>query len=166
MRILVISDTHIPVVAETLPQQVIAEAGNSQLCLHAGDLIDYAVFEKLSTYTKTLGVYGNMDNEEVRKRLSYKKIIEVEELRIGIIHGKGAPQNLLSLINREFEEVWDSIQIFIFGHSHQPFCQKIDSKLYFNPGSPTDKIFAPYNSYGILEIKGSNIVTADIIKLK
>lgn len=166
MRILVLSDTHIPVMAKTLPQQVITEASNSQLCLHAGDLVDYTIFEKLSSYTKTLGVCGNMDNEEVRKRLPYKEIVEVEKLRIGIIHGKGAPENLITLINREFEELWDSIQIFVFGHSHQPFCKKIDGKLYFNPGSPTDKVFAPYKSYGILEIKGTDVIKTDIIKLK
>jgi len=30
-------------------------------------------------------------------------------------------------------------------------------KIYFNPGSPTDTIFAPYQSYGILEINGKEI---------
>ena len=33
----------------------------------------------------------------------------------------------------------------------------IDGKIYFNPGSPTDRVFAPYNSYGIIEIKDGKL---------
>jgi len=34
---------------------------------------------------------------------------------------------------------------------------KKDGVLYFNPGSPTDKIFASKNTYGILEITPKGI---------
>ena len=43
--------------------------------------------------------------------------------------------------------------------------EKINGILYFNPGSPTDLVIAPYRSYGILEIKDNDVV-GKIIKLK
>ena len=53
------------------------------------------------------------------------------------------------------------MDVIVFGHSHSPVNELRDGILFFNPGSPTDKIFAKYNSYGILtinkEIKGEII---------
>jgi predicted phosphodiesterase len=38
------------------------------------------------------------------------------------------------------------------------------SVLYFNPGSPNDAIFAPYQSYGILEI--NDRIVGTIVKVR
>lgn len=157
MRILVISDTHIPVARETLPEIIIQEAKNASLCLHAGDLVTYDVFEKLTSLTKTVAVRGNMDTEEVRKKLPEKEIIEIENIRIGLIHGQGAPSSLISFVEEKFKKDLKTLNVIIFGHSHHPLIKKKGEILYFNPGSPTDKFFASYNSYGILEIKGEKI---------
>jgi len=164
MRILVISDTHIPVVTDKLPYQIIQETKKAQLCLHAGDFVSYKVFEELSSYVKVVGVRGNMDTEEVKKKLPEKEIIEVEEIRIGLIHGRGAPSSLISYIEEKFYEEIKTLSIIVFGHSHNPMIKKINNRIYFNPGSPTDKFFAPYNSYGILNIERGNI-EPQIIKI-
>jgi putative phosphoesterase len=42
--------------------------------------------------------------------------------------------------------------VVLYGHSHMPMLSGHDSMLLLNPGSPTQKRFAPYRSYGILEI--------------
>jgi len=157
MRILVISDTHIPVAQETLPQIILKEAKEASLCLHAGDLIVYEVFEKLNSLTETIAVRGNMDREETRKKLAEKEIIEVENVRIGLIHGQGAPSSLISFVEEKFKKELKNLNVIVFGHSHHPLIEKRGEILYFNPGSPTDKFFAPYNSYGILEIEKGEI---------
>jgi predicted phosphodiesterase len=41
--------------------------------------------------------------------------------------------------------------------------EKIGKILFFNPGSATDKVFAPYNSYGIIEVNDK--IDAKIIKI-
>ena len=63
--------------------------------------------------------------------------------------------------NNEFKK--DKVDIIIFGHSHTPENKKIDGILFFNPGSLTDKDFAPYNSYGILELNDE--IEAKIIRI-
>lgn len=156
-RVLVVSDTHIPVAASTLPSQILKEAEQSDLCLHAGDLIDYGVFTQLSKLTNVYAVCGNMDTEEVRRKLPPQQIVEIEGIKIALIHGRGAPYDLINLVNRIFQKEIANIDIFIFGHSHQPLDKVLKGKIYFNPGSPTDKIFAPYNSYGILEIENNKV---------
>lgn len=163
IRILVLSDTHIPVMADKLPQRIKEEAEKCDLCIHSGDFVEYSVFKELSESVKTYGVRGNMDSEEIQKNLPEKQIINVEGANMGITHGKGGPSTLIQTINSEFKEEGDKIDVFIFGHSHRATAEYINGKLYFNPGSATDRIFAPYKSYGILTVdKGK--VTPEIVR--
>jgi hypothetical protein len=157
MRILVLSDTHIPATATKLPGIVEKEAGASDCCLHCGDYIVYSVYETLSRLTKIYGVCGNMDGTTIKTKLPEKQILKFEDVTLALTHGGGHPQKILEYIDREFAEESGNVDIFVFGHSHAPLNQKINGKIYFNPGSPTDTLFTPYRSYGILEIKGKEI---------
>lgn len=157
MRILVISDTHIPIVANKLPPAVIEEAKKSNFCIHAGDFIAANVFDELSKITKTYGVLGNMDDCDLKNKLPEKQIIELGSIRLGLIHGRGSPATLMDYINMEFKQEINTLNMVIFGHTHHPLDKEIDGKIYFNPGSCTDRVFAPYPSYGVLEIDGQNI---------
>ena len=55
--------------------------------------------------------------------------------------------------------------IIVFGHSHLPMNEYIKGVLYFNPGSATDTVFAPYRSYGIIEIKKDGTLNSNIYKI-
>jgi len=159
-RIAVLSDTHIPVVAADLPKAVYQGIAGVDLILHAGDLVELDLLDRLAAIAPVKAVCGNMDNDRARGKLPEKEIITVGPLSIGLIHGRGAPQNLLEMVSREFQ----GVNAIIFGHSHTPVNLTRDGILFFNPGSPTDTVFAPYNSYGVLEIKDSTI-TGRIIKI-
>lgn len=156
-RILVISDTHIPARTNKIPEVLKKEAQTCDCCLHSGDFTTQPVFEKINSWVKTYGVRGNMDNDIVAGELPEKQILKFEDITIGLIHGSGHPNNLIEYINKEFAREFDKIDIFVFGHSHNTLDKEIKGKIYFNPGSPTDTVFAPYRSYGILEINGKNI---------
>ena len=164
MRILVISDTHIPVVADKLPAIVIEEAKKSDFCLHAGDFISDSVFHELSKITKIYGVLGNMDESSLKGKLAEKQIVKFGSIRLGLIHGRGSPATLMDYINTEFAGELNTLDIIVFGHTHNPFDKEIDGRIYFNPGSCTDRVFAPYPSYGILEVDG-NSIKRRIVKL-
>ena len=154
MRIVVISDTHIPFSAQRLPQVVIEELKNCDLCLHAGDFIQYKVIEDISRITEIKGVRGNMDSKRIQKTLPESRIIEAEDVKIGLTHGSGSPFDILSRVENIFE---DDVDICVFGHTHTAYDKVHKGKILFNPGSPTDKFFAKSNSYGILDIKGKKI---------
>ena len=160
MKIAVLSDTHIPINTDDLPQAVYDGIKGVDMILHAGDLVELEVLDKLSAIAPVRAVCGNMDSEQVYRKLPKKDIIKIGPLTLGLIHGWGPPVNMVQLVRKEFKKV-DAI---IFGHSHNPLSQTKDGVLFFNPGSSTDRIFAPYNSYGILEIEESKILPK-IIKI-
>ncbi len=165
MKILVISDTHISTIKGNLHPKILNEIKSSDICIHAGDFVEYRVFDELSQMIKVYGVRGNMDDSDIRKSLPETQIINAGEIKIGVTHGKGYLAKFVPIIKNIFKDSYQDIDIFIFGHSHIPVNETIDGKIYFNPGSPTDKIFASYNSYGILEIKGKSI-TRRLVKIE
>jgi len=149
MIIGVLSDTHIPERALDLPRVVYKEFGKLDLILHAGDLVDIETLEKLKKINKVTAVSGNMDYPEVIKILPRKAIVECGKFKIGLIHGYGHPVEMLKSLHKEFDK---KIDVLVFGHSHQSMNEIRNGITYFNPGSITDKIFSPCNSYGIIEI--------------
>ena len=158
-RIAVISDTHIPKTAPDLPQSLYEALRNADMILHAGDLIEMRVLKHLENIAPTRAVCGNMDMPDVRAALPQKDVIEVGGFKIGLIHGYGPPPKLVNTVSKEFGRV----DVIVFGHSHMALCEKIKKTLFFNPGSPLDTIFAPYKSYGILEV--GNEVVGRIVRL-
>ena len=64
------------------------------------------------------------------------------------------------MVKGEFEDV----DVIVFGHSHTPLNEVEEGVLFFNPGSPTDKVFAPYNSIGILHVDKK--IKGEIIRLE
>lgn len=159
IRVGVISDTHIPKAASDLPQIVYDKFQNVDMILHAGDLVEYSVFEKLLKIAPTHAVSGNMDMDYVRASLPQKDIINAGGFKIGLIHGWGPPNRIQDVIAKEFGKV----DVIVFGHSHSSFNEVIKGTLFFNPGSPTDKIFATQNSFGILEINSD--IKGSIVRL-
>jgi hypothetical protein len=162
MKIGVIADTHIPDRAKDIPQQILETFKGMDMVIHAGDFVDLSILNKLKTVCRDVkAVWGNMDPYEVRKQLPEKEIVGIGNYKIGIMHGYGPPNKLIDLLTEIFKE--ENINIIIFGHSHSAVNEKRGNILYFNPGSPTDRIFALYNSYGIIEINDK--IKARIIRL-
>ena len=79
------------------------------------------------------------------------------------MHGYGHPDNLVDILKNEFFS--EKPDIIIFGHSHVPKNEYIDGVLFFNPGSATDTVFAPYRSYGTIEISKDGGIKAEIHRL-
>ncbi|MCK9594679.1 MAG: metallophosphatase family protein [Candidatus Omnitrophica bacterium] len=163
MKIGVLSDTHISGNCSEIPAAVVDVFKGVDMIVHAGDLVDLSVLRKLQGLCPDVkAVAGNMDHEEVRGLLSEKMVFEASGFFIGLIHGYGPPDQLLKRLAEVFKK--DKVDVIIFGHSHQPMNEKIGDTLYFNPGSPTDTVFAPYRSFGIIEINGK--IKASIVKIK
>jgi len=159
MRVGVISDTHVPTAARSLPPVVFEIFKHVDLILHAGDILDLSVLDELRTIAPVEAVAGNMDDSEVHLKLPYKKILPLGVFQIGLIHGKYKIDIQREMIRREFDE----IDLIVYGHSHTPFWGKVHGVHYLNPGSPTDKRHAPYNSVALLEV--GDELKAEIIRI-
>ncbi|MBN3038829.1 MAG: metallophosphoesterase family protein [Candidatus Omnitrophica bacterium] len=162
MKIGVVSDTHI-VNAKDLPVEFLHALGGVDLILHAGDIIDLSVIEALKKLgPQVKAVWGNMDPPNLKKVLPEKELIKAGKFQIGLTHGSGAPCNLMDTVKDVFKN--QRLDCIVYGHSHVPQNVVRQGILYFNPGSLTDKFFAPYNSYGVLEVDNKRI-EGKIIKL-
>ncbi len=148
MKVGVISDTHVPAIVKALPSVIFDIFKDVELILHAGDLVEMSVLDELKAIAPVEAVAGNMDTIEIRQTLPDKMIVEIGRFRVGLIHGQGKVEGQMERIRREF----DSVDLIVFGHSHTPFWGKAGGMLFLNPGSPTDKRWAPYNSVAVLDV--------------
>jgi uncharacterized protein len=151
MKIVVLSDTHMPKRAKQLPDTVINGIKDADMIIHAGDWTSLEVYEELKRIAPVIGVYGNVDPPEVREFFEDREIVEVGKIKIGLTHGhlgkkKKTPERALEAFQHE------KMDIITFGHSHIPYLQTHGETILFNPGSPTDKRFQPKFSYGIINI--------------
>lgn len=154
MRIGVLSDTHVPIAAPGLSDELVRALARCDLIVHAGDLVELSVLDKLKTLSEVKAVHGNMDSLRVKNILPPRLLLDVQGLKIGVMHGLGpsfsVPQKVLSA----FEPRPD---IIIFGHSHKPICKGENGTLLFNPGSATDKVLSKNGTYGIIEFSDGKI---------
>jgi putative phosphoesterase len=144
MKIAVLADTHVHML-EHLPKKIIDAISTVDLIIHAGDFTDVQVLKELKQLRRVKAVHGNMDSTELKNILPVKEIVEIENKRIGVTHGSGAPWGIEERVRKMFES--DRIDIIVYGHSHQSQNKVIDGILLFNPGKATD-------SFGILTIDG------------
>ncbi len=148
MRILIISDTHTDSI-EKLPNEIIKEMKNSDMIIHAGDLDDYTLVKQIKEINNVFyPVRGNMDSNINPVLLPRQRVIQAGSYSMGVIHGDGYPNNLFNRLLYTFTEQ----DIIIFGHTHKPYCEKINGKLLINPGSLLYNRGFLYNSYAILKI--------------
>ncbi|MCU0665872.1 MAG: metallophosphoesterase [Candidatus Omnitrophica bacterium] len=163
IKIGVIADTHIPDRAKEIPAKIMEDFKNADMVIHAGDIVEEQVLVQLRSVCKQVyAVAGNMDSAKLQEQLKAKEVIKAGKYSIGLLHGAGHPNQMIKYISSQFKP--GEVDVVVFGHSHIPFNEKIGKTIYFNPGSATDQIFSPYNSYGIIELDDKNI-SARIIKV-
>ncbi|GAA0611586.1 metallophosphoesterase family protein [Virgibacillus siamensis] len=150
MKIIVTSDTHMPKKGTQLPFRLMKELETAELIIHAGDWSSMRVYDTLQQYAPVKGVCGNIESNEILKKLPSKELLTINGFRIGIVHGHGEKK---TTERRAFDTFFDEdANAIIFGHSHIPLLRYFKKTLLLNPGSPTDKRTQPYYSFATLQI--------------
>ncbi|AZB41340.1 metallophosphoesterase [Bacillus sp. FJAT-42376] len=152
MKLLVLSDTHIPKRSKAYPDRLLEELKQADAILHAGDFLTADAYHELCGYGMVYAVYGNADNEDVKSMLPDKQLLKMNGFTIGLIHGhEGKGRTTEKRALNAFQD--QKLDCLIFGHSHIPVHKQEGDLLLFNPGSPTDKRRQPFFSYGILTLE-------------
>jgi putative phosphoesterase len=162
MKIVVVSDTHMPKMNKKLPDRLLRELKMANVILHAGDWTQMSVYETLAAYAPTYGVAGNNDGPDIVRRFGIRKVLEFEGIRIGIVHGHGAGYRTDTESRALGAFKGMKLDALIYGHSHIPVIKRSGEMLVLNPGSPTDKRREPLYSFGILEITDGSLVAKHI----
>ncbi|MGY5119331.1 metallophosphoesterase family protein [Streptomyces sp. 900105755] len=145
MRLLLTSDTHLPLRAKRLPDQLLAELQRADVVLHAGDWVDEATLDLLESRSRRLiGVYGNNDGPGLRARLPEVARADLGGLRFGVVHETGPAQGREARCAARFPD----LDVLVFGHSHIPWDTTAPGGLrLLNAGSPTDRRRQPHCTY-------------------
>jgi len=159
VKIGVISDTHLTCCDDRLIQLLHDHFHDADLILHAGDLVDIRVLDAF-TGKDVKAVCGNMDPLSVRQSLPDRLILNINNYKVGLIHGWGMPFGIEKKLLKEIGRV----DCLVYGHTHRAVNEVKNGILFFNPGSATDKRFASRNTVGILEIEER--IKGKIIELK
>ena len=147
MKIGILSDTHLKGFPEQLSESITHHFRDVDMVLHAGDVVESTVLDYFAD-RDVRAVAGNMDSWQLKERNPVKMVLPVEGFKVGLIHGWGSPVGIEDRVRREF----DTIDVLVYGHTHNPSSHIRDGVLFFNPGSPTCKRFTAHNTIGILEL--------------
>jgi len=150
-KIIALSDTHLD--DGEIPAAVAELAKGADLILHAGDFVSMKCHAALVALGPALeAVHGNSDCIELKRLLPQRKVIEVEGIRIGLVHMASHGSDLVGaeMMAREMD-----VQVLVFGHIHRPLIEK-GKLLLICPGSTTlPRMSAP--SVAELEIEDGNV---------
>ncbi|MGW2337783.1 metallophosphoesterase family protein [Streptomyces sp. NPDC001685] len=163
MRLLLMSDTHLPKRAKALPEPLLAELPRADVVFHAGDWVDTATLDLLeSRSARLVAVYGNNDGPELRARLPEVARAELGGLRFGVVHETGAAQGREARCAARFPD----LDVLVFGHSHIPWDTTAATGLrLLNPGSPTDRRRQPYCTYMTATLDAGALTDVELHRL-
>ncbi|MFJ8913281.1 metallophosphoesterase family protein [Amycolatopsis sp. NPDC102389] len=155
MRLLLIADTHLPLRAKALPDEVWREVEAADVVVHAGDWVEAALLDELEARSERLiGVYGNNDGADLRARLPEIARADLGCVRLAVIHETGGKQGR----ERRCDEQFPDTDVLVFGHSHIPWDTVTPRGLrLLNPGSPTDRRRQPFCTYQTAEIRDGEL---------
>src|SRR5262249_9434614 len=131
----VISDTHLPRGSRRLPDECLRRLAAADLILHGGDLVSLAVLDALEGLAPAVAVRGNADWPEVRERLPDQRVVEVEGVRIGMVHVPGPRAGREERLVARFP----GCDAVVYGHTHYPQVDRLAETWILNPGSPTER---------------------------
>jgi putative phosphoesterase len=150
-RIAVIADTHLPRGSRRLPPRCIDLMAMADAVIHAGDFVTEAALAEIESLGRSLyAVHGNVDEPALRERLPARTEVELEGVRIGVIHDAGPAAGRRERLRAKFPDA----SCVIFGHTHVPEHVCGDGFQIFNPGSPTERRRATHRAMGIVEVAG------------
>lgn len=147
-RIIALSDTHLE---GDLPEKLIELAEGADIILHAGDFVAKEVYDSLASLGRVEAVCGNSDSPELKMLLPERRVIEVDGVKIGLVHrashSSGPGTEMLA---REMD-----VEVLIYGHLHRPLVER-NEKLLICPGSPTLPRMSP-PTVAEIEIKDGKV---------
>lgn len=155
MRLLLVSDTHVPARARRLPADLLAAIDDADAVVHAGDWTDTATLDLLEERARRLiAVHGNNDGPDLRSRLPETARADLDGVRLGVVHETGPAQGR----ERRCAERFPDLDVLVFGHSHIPWDTVAANGLrLLNPGSPTDRRRQPFRTFMTAQIRDGRL---------
>ena len=146
MRVGLISDTH-----GLLRPEALAYLEGSDAIVHAGDIVDPMILERLRGIAPVTAVRGNNDFGGWAQKIPETAVVRVAGVSIYVLH---------DLAQLGIDPRAAGHRVVIAGHSHKPRVEERDGVLYVNPGSAGPRRFTLPISAGELRIERGEVAAS------
>lgn len=145
-RIGIISDTH-----GLLRPEVLNILKTCDCILHGGDINSPEILDQLRPLASIYAVRGNNDREWA-EGLAKTLRFQIEGVEFFMAHNKK-------------DVAWDlgNAQVVVFGHTHKYFQERIDGRLWLNPGSCGKRRFDQEITMAVLTAENGNFQVEKIV---
>ena len=143
MRIAVLSDTH-----GLLRPGVLPHLGGVAHILHAGDVGDPVILDRLRTFAPVTAIRGNIDRSGPCSLLPATEMVTLGPMTAYLVH---------SVADLDIEPVAAGVQVVVSGHSHKPLLEERRGVTYLNPGSVGPRRFRLPISMALLRVSVQGI---------
>ncbi len=140
MLIGVISDTH-----GLLRPEALAALAEAEHILHAGDVGDPSILDRLREIAPVTAIRGNIDTSGPCAELPATDAVELGGKLFYLVH---------SVRDLDLHPQAAEIAAVVSGHSHQPSVDWRDGVLYLNPGSAGPKRFRLPTTVALVYVAG------------
>jgi uncharacterized protein len=152
--IAILGDTHLPRGARRLPDACLQLLSRSDLIVHVGDFVAFAVLEELRGLAPVAAVHGNVDEQALRAELPERLVVEAAGRRLGLVHDPGPARSRFPRLRTRFPDC----DVIAFGHTHRPELAEYEGTWIVNPGSPTERRRAPSHTMAVVRGPGIELV--------
>jgi len=114
--------------------------------LHVGDFTSSTVLDDLRELGPVTAVHGNMDEWPLREALPERTTVDLEGLRIGLVHDPGPTTGRAERLRGWFP----GCNLVAYGHTHRPEATLDGGVWIVNPGSPTERRRAAEHTLAVI----------------
>ena len=159
-RIGVISDTH-----GHLDESILTHLASCDEVWHGGDWGTTEVSDRLNAVKKVRGVWGNIDNHELRLIYPENNVFDCEGVKVLITHIAGYPGRYNPRVKNLLKQHQPGI--VVCGHSHilKVIFDKQFNHLHLNPGAAGIKGFHQVRTLLRFSIEGATPKDLEVIEL-
>jgi hypothetical protein len=119
----IISDTH-----GRISESALNALAGSELIIHAGDIGEKDILEKLRSIAPVFPVKGNMDKGAWTRAIPGSDTVSHGGVSLYVLH---------DISGIDLDPAVSGFSAVIFGHTHKPFIERQNGVLFVNPGSAT-----------------------------
>jgi putative phosphoesterase len=160
MKIGLLSDTH-----SYLDPKILDYFKDCDEVWHAGDLGNVSLLDELEAFKPTRGVYGNIDDTDVRRRWPLNLEFTVEGLSVFITHIGGYPGRYTARVRQLLDDTQPGL--YICGHSHilKVMMDKKRGILHMNPGACGRHGFHQVRTLLRFDVRDGRVENLEVIEL-
>jgi predicted phosphodiesterase len=96
-----------------------------------------------------------MDDAELRRRLPLRTTVDLEGIRIGLVHDGGPAHGR----RERLRALFPGCDVIAYGHSHMPEATRDADGWILNPGSPTERRRAPEHTMVVIRDGEPDVIT-------